>query len=88
MADELTNECINILKEHYDIRYDKDEGMLYLVTNKFSPELASKFGITSGPMFGALARGETVRVGKRTINPEMVYETNQKSIKVRTIYIN
>ncbi|MCG7848111.1 MAG: hypothetical protein MIO93_02890 [ANME-2 cluster archaeon] len=88
VADELTNECINILKEHYDIRYDKDEGMLYLITEKFNPELARKLGITSGLLFGALARGETVRVDKRTISPEMVYETNQKSIKVRTIYID
>lgn len=88
VADELTNECINILKEHYDIRYDRDEGMLYLITEKFNPELARKLGITSGLMFGALARGETVTVDRRTISPEMVYETNQRSIKVRTININ
>ncbi|MBW6517594.1 MAG: hypothetical protein K0A89_03730 [ANME-2 cluster archaeon] len=88
VADDLTNECINILKEHYDIRYDRDEGMLYLITEKFNPELARELGITSGLMFGALARGETVTVDKRTISPEMVHETNQRPIKVRTININ
>ncbi|MCL7414672.1 MAG: hypothetical protein M8349_01245 [ANME-2 cluster archaeon] len=86
VAEELTNECINILKEHYDIRYHKDEGTLYLITKKFSPELARKLGITSGPTFGALARGETVSVGNKKVSPDMVYETNVKTIKVHTIY--
>ena len=88
VADELTNECINILKAHYDIRYDRDEGMLYLIADKFSPELARNLGITSGPMFGALARGETVTIDNRTISPEMVYEATKKSIKVHNILVD
>jgi D-aminoacyl-tRNA deacylase len=85
VAEELTNECINILKEHYDIRYEKDDGILYLITNKFSPTLARELGITSGPLFGALARGETVTVDDRTIKPEMVYEIVEKPIRIKNI---
>jgi D-aminoacyl-tRNA deacylase len=87
VAEELTNECINILKEHYNIRYEKDEGILYLITNKFSPALARELGITSGPLFGALARGEVVTVDDRTVNPEMVYEIVEKPIRINNIYI-
>jgi D-aminoacyl-tRNA deacylase len=88
VAEELTNECINILKEHYDIRYEKDEGILYLITSKFSPVLARELGITSGPLFGALARGETVTIDDRTVKPEMVYEIVEKPIRVKNIYID
>jgi D-aminoacyl-tRNA deacylase len=88
VAEELTNECINILKEHYDIRYEKDDGILNLITNKFSPALARELGITSGPLFGALARGETVTVDDRTIKPEMVYEIVEKPIRIKNIYID
>lgn len=88
VAEELTNECINILKEHYAIRYEKDEGILVLITSKFSPALARELGITSGPLFGALARGETVTVDDMTVKPEMVYEIVEKPIRVKNIYID
>ena len=88
VAEELTNECINILKEHYDIRYEKDEGILFLITSKFNPALARELGITSGPLFGALARGETVTVDDMTVKPEMVYEIVEKPIRVKNIYID
>jgi len=88
VAEELTNECINILKEHYDVRYEKDEGILYLITSKFSPALARKLGITSGPLFGALARGEAVTVDDRIVKPEMVYEIVEKPIRIKNIYID
>jgi len=79
----LMNECINILKEHYDIRYVKDEGVLYLTGRKFSPDLAKKLGITSGPQFGALTRGETVTIDKKVISPEMVYVITERVIRVK-----
>jgi len=85
MIEELTNECINILKEHYHIRYGKDEGVLFLTINKFNPELAKELGITSGPMFGALARGESVTIKDKTIKPDMVYTTTEKVIRVKNI---
>jgi D-aminoacyl-tRNA deacylase len=85
VAKNLTDECINILKEHYDIRYNKDKGMLYLVSRKFSPELARELGISSGPMFGALARGDSVTIGDKKIKPEMVYKINEKSIPLKNI---
>ncbi|MCD4765465.1 MAG: hypothetical protein K8R34_03035, partial [Methanosarcinales archaeon] len=88
VAEELTNECINILKEHYDVRYEKDEGILYLITSKLSPALARKLGITSGPLFGALARGEAVTVDDRVVKPEMVYEIVEKPIRIKNIYID
>jgi D-aminoacyl-tRNA deacylase len=87
MIEELINECINILKEHYHIRYGKDEGVLLLTTNKFNPELAKEFGITTGSMFGALARGESVTIKNKTIKPDMVYTTTEKVIRVKNIDI-
>lgn len=83
VAEELMNECINIVKEHYGMRYEKDEGMLYLISRKFSPELARELGISSGPMFGALARGKAVTLSDRTITPEMVHEIKEKAIRLK-----
>jgi len=83
VINELMNECINILKEHYDIRYVKDEDVLYLIGRKFSPDLAKKLGITSVPQFGALTRGETVTIGNKVISPEMVYVITERVIRVK-----
>lgn len=85
VAEQLINECFNIVKEHYDVRYEKDEGILYLISRKFSPELAKEYGISSGPMFGTLAKGKSVNLNNRTITPEMVFEKYEKTIRLKNI---
>jgi len=83
-AEELTKECIDILKKHYEIGFEigMDKGALQIIEKKFSPKLAESFGISQGPLYGKLAQGESVVVDGKTINPEMVYETNKRIIKL------
>ncbi|MCZ7392582.1 MAG: D-aminoacyl-tRNA deacylase [Candidatus Methanoperedens sp.] len=79
-AEELTNECIEMLKKHYEISLDK--GTMQIIEKKFSPQLAKSIGIDEGPLYGRLARGESVIVDGKTINPEMVYEIYKKTIRL------
>lgn len=79
-AEELTKECVEILKKHYEVSLDK--GTLQIAEKKFSPERAKSLGIDEGPLYGRLARGESVIVDGKTINPEMVYEINKRAIKL------
>ena len=79
-AEELTAECIDIIKKNYDATVNK--GVLQIMEKKFSPLRAKSLGITEGPLYGKLARGETVVSAGKTINPEMVYEINIRAIKL------
>lgn len=79
-AEELTDECMDILKNHYEVSLDK--GTLHITEKKFSPQLAKSLGIDEGPLYGRLARGESVIIDGKTINPEMVYEINKRAIKL------
>jgi len=79
-AEELTNECIDIIKKKYEVNMNK--GILQIIEKKFSPKRARSLGITEGPLYGRLARGESVVLDGKTINPEMVYELNIKAIKL------
>lgn len=79
-AQELNNECIEIIKKKFDVSLDK--GTLQISEQKFSPKLAKSFGIEDEQLYGLLARGETVTINGKTINPEMVYETIKKVIKL------
>ncbi len=79
-AEELTNECVDILKQHYEVGADK--GTLLITEKKFSPERARSLGISEGPLYGMLARGKSVTIDGKTINPEMVYKTNKRIIKL------
>ncbi len=80
VAEELTEECVDILKKHYEV--DLNKGILQITEKKFSPERARSLGLSEGPVFGRLAQGESVIVDGKTINPEMVYETNKRIIKL------
>ncbi len=80
VAQELTDECVDILKKHYEI--DLNKGILQITEKKFSPGRASSLGITEGRLYGKLARGESVIIDGKTINPEMVYEINKRIIKL------
>jgi D-aminoacyl-tRNA deacylase len=79
-AQELNNECIEIIKKNYDVSLDK--GTLQISEQKFSPELAKSLGIEDEQLYGLLARGESVIINGKTINPEMVYETIKRVIKL------
>lgn len=85
VSQELTNECIKILKEHYAIEYIPDENILYIIEKKFSPELAREMGVPPGPMFGKLANGQAVTINGKTIESEMVHQTNRKKIILNNI---
>ncbi len=80
VAEELTKECVDILKKNYEVSIDK--GILQITERKFSPERAKSMGIPEGPLYGRLARGEAIILDGKTINPEMVYEINKKAIKL------
>ena len=80
VAEELTNECVDILKKHYEVSMNK--GTLQIIEKKFDPELAKSLGITEGPLYGRLAKGEHIIIDGKTINPEMVYALNKKLIKL------
>jgi len=79
-AEELRDKCVEIIKKHYDVILDK--GIMQISDRKFSPKLAKSFGIEDMQLYGKLARGESVIIDGKTINPEMVYETNKRAIKL------
>ncbi|WP_406660529.1 D-aminoacyl-tRNA deacylase [Methanolobus sp. ZRKC3] len=77
---DITNECIKILKEHYAIKYIPEDNILHISDEQFSPELARNMGIPPGPMYGKLARKESIVIDGRTIGPEMVHVRKIKTI--------
>lgn len=85
VAEELANECIKILKEHYTLQYDTNESKLYLSEQKFSPKLANNLGVKKGPAYGMLASGKSVVVDGKTIEPAMVYETIKRTITLKNV---
>ncbi|MBP1910061.1 D-aminoacyl-tRNA deacylase [Methanolobus bombayensis] len=78
----VTNECIKILKEHYEIKYIPDENILCISNEKFNPRAAKELGIPAGPMLGELARGNSVVVEGKTITPGMVHKRRVKHIHI------
>jgi D-aminoacyl-tRNA deacylase len=80
VAQELTSDCIEIIKKHFEATLKN--GTLEIIEKKFSPKLAGSFGIIEGPLFGKLAAGDCVTVNGKTINPEMVYEITKRVIKL------
>ncbi|MCZ7370379.1 MAG: hypothetical protein O8C66_07700 [Candidatus Methanoperedens sp.] len=80
VAEKLKNECIDILKKHYDVGVNN--GILQITEKKFSPERAKSLGMSMGPLFGRLAQGQSVIIDGKTINPELVYEINKRTIKL------
>ncbi|CAD6493310.1 MAG: D-aminoacyl-tRNA deacylase [Candidatus Argoarchaeum ethanivorans] len=83
VAEMLTLECINIIKENYQVRFDADKSQLAVTVRRFSPQRAEELGISRGPLFGKLARGKEVIINGKTIIPDMVYESIEKIIKLK-----
>jgi D-aminoacyl-tRNA deacylase len=77
---DIINECIKILKEHYEVKYIAEDKLMHVITEKFSPEMAKGLGISPGPLYGRLANKETITVNGKTIRPEMVHMRKIKEI--------
>ncbi|MDI3487024.1 MAG: D-aminoacyl-tRNA deacylase [Methanolobus sp.] len=78
----VTNECIKILKEHYEIKYIPDDNILCIISEKFDPKAAKELDIPPGPMLGELAKGNPVTLEEKTITPEMVHKIKVKRIQL------
>lgn len=77
-AQQLTQELIDILGEHYTVKVDPENEQIILLETKFSPRRAQELGVEPGPMFGRLASGESVKIDGKTINPESVHEEHKR----------
>jgi|Deesub1362A_J573_1020465.scaffolds.fasta_scaffold00005_113 D-tyrosyl-tRNA(Tyr) deacylase len=73
--------CFEILKKKYQIKIDGT--YLILREMKFDPDKARMLGIKDGPLFGKLARGNSVKLEGREITPEMVVKVKEKRIKIK-----
>ncbi len=81
LRDKIISELIDILREKYkDVTIKKDEIM---VTKKvFSPEKANRLGVSEGPKFGDLSRGNKIEVDGKTISPEQVHKEKIEKFKI------
>lgn len=82
---QIVDECIQILKEHYEIEYIREDNLLYLTYRKFNPIKAQSIGVPGGPMFGKLARGIPVEVDGNIIHPDMVHDTITKDLVLKNM---
>lgn len=79
-TDMLIDECIKILKEHYEIKYIPEEMTLYITEERFDPEIARELGVPPGPMFAQLKNGNPVTANGRIVEPLMVYTKTTRRI--------
>jgi len=82
IQDEMLNECVEILKKRYQIEYSQQKSKLYISERKFNPRLARSLGVTEGPLYAQLARGESITIGSRIIKPEDVFTKVRKAFNV------
>ncbi len=82
ILDEMLNECVEILKKRYQIEYSQQKSKLYISERKFNPRLARSLGVTQGPLYAKLARGESIDIDGRIIKPEDVLTKVRKAINV------
>jgi hypothetical protein len=84
IRDEMLNGCVEILKKRYQIEYSQQKSKLYISERKFNPRLARSLGVTEGPLYAKLARGESITIDDRIIKPEDVFTKVRKAINVAT----
>ena len=84
IRDEMLNGCVKILKTRYQIEYSQQKSKLYISERKFNPRLARSLGVTEGPLYAKLARGESITIDDRIIKPEDVFTKVRKAINVAT----
>ncbi|HXY87438.1 MAG TPA: hypothetical protein VEG44_03280, partial [Candidatus Acidoferrales bacterium] len=82
LIDRLQDGCIEILKEHYDIEYSNDNSNIYILENKFNPQLAKTLGVDQGPLFAELASGKPVCIDGKLIKPNEVHSMVKKALKI------
>jgi len=82
IRDEMLNGCVEILKKRYQIEYSQQKSKLYISERKFNPRLARSLGVTEGPLYAKLARGESINIDDRIIKPEDVFTKVRKAINV------
>ncbi|MDK2891899.1 MAG: D-aminoacyl-tRNA deacylase [Methanohalophilus sp.] len=80
LLEDIVNECIKILKEHYEIEYIPDNTTLYLSKKRFNPYLAEKLGIPKGSLYGKLSKGIPIEMDGHIVDPEMVHEKVTKQL--------
>ena len=83
---ELLERCIAILNQHYAIEYSPSESKLYIAVHKFSPRLAKSLGVSEGPLFAKLARGESIKVNDKVVKPEDVITKVEKVLDLTDAY--
>jgi len=82
LIERLQDGCIEILKEHYDIEYSNDNSNIYILENKFNPQLAKTLGVDQGPLFAELASGKSVCIDGKLIKPNEVRSMVKKALKI------
>ncbi len=82
IRDDVLNGCVEILKKRYQIEYSQQKSKLYISERKFNPRLARSLGVTQGPLYAKLARGESINIDGRIIKPEDVLTKVRKAINV------
>lgn len=87
-SQKITDGFIALLRTRYTVKYDCIEEMLYLTERKFDPEKARSIGVTAGPDFGRLARGETVRLKGSDISSDLVFSESVTRIKLNNYSYN
>ncbi len=70
LASDLITLCVQQITKHSHAVVEGDR--LIISRERFDPEKARKLGVPAGPLFGRLASGQTVGVGERVIEPDMV----------------
>lgn len=84
----LTERCIDILRQKYDVKYDSLDETLHVIDKRFDPEKAKALGVEEGPMFGRLAKGVHVWAKGIEVTPEMVFTEKVVRIKLNNYSYN
>jgi len=82
IQDKILKVCVEILKKRYQIEYSQPKSKLYISERKFNPRLARLLGVSEGPLYAKLARGESIKIDDRIIKPEDVFTKVRKAINV------
>ena len=77
---QLIHLCVSIIQKNCTSRIDGEN--LIIQKLKFDPVRAQKLGLSAGPEFGKLMRGERVTIDGRIITPEMVMNVAEKCIHI------
>ena len=77
---DLITLCVSMIIINEETEIEGDH--LVILKKKMDPGKARELGVPMGPLFGLLAKGEAVRVGDRTVTPDMVQVFGRKDIHI------